>query len=244
MDGWIKAYRKKLDWEWFTDVPTAHLFEYLLLAAEYEPRKWQGHSVEAGELITTVGSLAERTGLSNQQVRTALNKLQSTGEIILTSTNKYTLVKVQNYGIYQGYDLPEQQTNNKQSNKQITNEQQTNNNQHTIIKEIKNTRNKEYKDTLVNIVELFNQICVSLPKVKKLSETRKRTLNNAECDSWEELFKKVEASDFLTGRDGKWQASFDWVIQPRNIIKILEGNYDNRANGKYNSTDNQYEGQF
>lgn len=87
--------------------------------------------------------------------------------------------------------------------------------------------NSVSKDTLEDIVELFNRICVSLPQVKKLTETRKRTLKNADCDDWEALFLKVEASDFLTGRNGDWKASFDWIIQPRNLIKITEGNYDN-----------------
>ncbi|MNP53901.1 hypothetical protein D3C76_1484160 [compost metagenome] len=41
----------------------------------------------------------------------------------------------------------------------------------------------------------------------------------------------VEASDFLTGRDGKWgNCGFDWIIKESNYIKILEGNYANKSN--------------
>lgn len=29
--GWVKAYRQLLDWEWYTDVPTFKLFLHLLL---------------------------------------------------------------------------------------------------------------------------------------------------------------------------------------------------------------------
>jgi len=46
-----------------------------------------------------------------------------------------------------------------------------------------------------------------------------------------ELFSKVESSDFLTGRDGRWaNCGFDWILKESNYIKILEGNYDNKRN--------------
>ena len=41
--GWIKSYKKKLDWEWFTEPLTAHLFDYLLHAVNYEDK----HTVES-----------------------------------------------------------------------------------------------------------------------------------------------------------------------------------------------------
>ena len=37
------------------------------------------------------------------------------------------------------------------------------------------------------------------------------------------LFERTAASDFLRTGPGR----FDWVIQPSNRVKILEGNYDN-----------------
>jgi hypothetical protein len=50
-------------------------------------------------------------------------------------------------------------------------------------------------------------------------------------DAIRDFFKRVEASDFLTGRTGNFHGcGFDWVIQPANRQKIIEGNYDN-ANG-------------
>ena len=47
--------------------------------------------------------------------------------------------------------------------------------------------------------------------------------------SFEELFEKAEASDYLSGRNGKWtNCGFEWIISPQNIVKIAEGTYDNR----------------
>lgn len=84
------------------------------------------------------------------------------------------------------------------------------------------------------IIDLFNSICGnSLPKVKQLTEQRRKLIRQANKylqGDFDKLFRAVEDSDFLTGRNGKWTAcNFDWILKPNNIVKILEGNYSNRT---------------
>lgn len=44
----------------------------------------------------------------------------------------------------------------------------------------------------------------------------------------EAAFKKVQKSSFLKGDNERgWKASFDWVMKVDNLIKVIEGNYDN-----------------
>ena len=47
-----------------------------------------------------------------------------------------------------------------------------------------------------------------------------------------EALKKVQASDFLSGRSGAWQCSFDWLMITGNMLKVIEGNYDNKKNSR------------
>ena len=92
-----------------------------------------------------------------------------------------------------------------------------------------------------SVIEQWGRICVSLPKVQMLSDRRKKAIRAAEktvadYGGWEKLFREVEASDFLTGRKGAWQGcSFDWVLKPSNLVKIIEGNYagNGRRKGTY-----------
>jgi len=91
------------------------------------------------------------------------------------------------------------------------------------------------------ILELFCEICDSLPKPYQLNDTRIKRIKKANKElkgDFESFFRKIESSDFLTGRlkDCDFKASFDWVLKPANFIKILEGNYDNRGN----SSDDPY----
>lgn len=86
------------------------------------------------------------------QVRIALNKLKLTSEITSKSTNKYTLITIENFDLYQTRE--ENLTSKTTSN--ITNKQQTNNKQITTNKKIKNIKEyKEEKDTVEKIINFY-----------------------------------------------------------------------------------------
>lgn len=83
------------------------------------------------------------------------------------------------------------------------------------------------------IVDSFNTICVSYSKVTKLSENRKKAIRcrvkTYGVDTIIQCFNKAEDSDFLKGKNDKnWSANFDWIMEDRNMAKILDGNYDNK----------------
>ena len=117
-----------VDWEWYKNANCSRLFIHCLLKANYEDKKWQGIIIPKGSFVTSIKQLSSELGISEQQIRTALKKLKSTNEITCTSTNKYTMICVVNYGRYQTPRGDEQHTNqhaNQQSNnKQITFNQQ------------------------------------------------------------------------------------------------------------------------
>ena len=92
------------------------------------------------------------------------------------------------------------------------------------------------------VLDMYHKLCPSLPKVQFLSKARKKAIGQAweylereEYDPTEALeyvFSMAEASDFLTGRqDGKWCANFDWLLQPKNLMKVFEGAYNGTTSG-------------
>ena len=93
------------------------------------------------------------------------------------------------------------------------------------------------------IIDKYNSVCKSLPKVMKLSDTRRKAIN-ARLDkfSLEEIitvFEKAEQSNFLKGANNRnWKADFDWIMSDRNIAKVLEGKYDNSNALKDNNLNN------
>ena len=86
------------------------------------------------------------------------------------------------------------------------------------------------------IMENYNAICVSLTPIKVMSDKRKQEAKtrfrrefHGQMGEVCAFFRKVEASDFLCGRNGRgWSANFDWLMKSSNAIKVLEGTYDNK----------------
>ncbi|WP_103728912.1 hypothetical protein [Novosphingobium sp. HII-3] len=44
--------------------------------------------------------------------------------------------------------------------------------------------------------------------------------------AWDRCLKSVEGSPLLRGDKTDWKAELDWLLEPKNLTKILEGNYD------------------
>ena len=99
--GYIKLYRSLLDWEWYQDVNVKVLFIHLLMSVNYESKKWRGILIERGQLVTSLSNLSLETKLSVKQIRTALKKLKSTGEVVTHSASGFTKIYIQNFDKYQ-----------------------------------------------------------------------------------------------------------------------------------------------
>lgn len=82
------------------------------------------------------------------------------------------------------------------------------------------------------VLDAYHECCPCFPAVIKLTETRKRAikarLKDYGLEEIKRAFSLAGQSDFLKGSSG-WQASFDWLMKPANMTKVLEGNYTNRA---------------
>ena len=83
--------------------------------------------LQRGQLATTYPELSKKTGLTVQNLRTCLEKLEYSQIINRKVTNKYTLVTICNYESYQSAESIDQQATNRQptGNQQTTNRQLT-----------------------------------------------------------------------------------------------------------------------
>ena len=84
------------------------------------------------------------------------------------------------------------------------------------------------------IADMYNDTCVSFPRLTTLSDNRKKAikarLKTYTIEDFRKLFTMAEASNFLKGsNDRNWSATFDWLIKDSNMAKVLEGNYNNRG---------------
>jgi hypothetical protein len=132
MTGWIKLHRQILEWEWYSDNNCFRVFLHLLLKANHKEKRFKGIELKVGSIVTSRDLLARETGLSSQQIRTALNKLISTNEITSVTSSQGTILQIVSYEKYQI------------ATNEITNEQPTSNQQSTTNKNVKKEKNEIY----------------------------------------------------------------------------------------------------
>lgn len=141
---YIKLSTEICKWEWFTDGNMLKLWIYLLTnAQQFKETRYQGLVIQRGQVIIGRKKLAKELKMSEQQIRSCINRLKSTNEITTKSTNKYTLITIVKYDKYQTNLTDINQQNNQVLNQRATNKQPTNNQQITTSNKDKREREKE-----------------------------------------------------------------------------------------------------
>jgi len=101
MSGFIALHRTLLDWEWYSEPNTCRVFIHCLLKANWKDKNYRGKVVKRGHFLTSLEVLAQETGLSVRNVRTAIKNLKATNELTIISTRQGTEIIVNNYNSYQ-----------------------------------------------------------------------------------------------------------------------------------------------
>ena len=103
-NGYIKLFRKILDWEWYSDINTRIVFFHCLLKANWKDKKWKGVEVKRGAFVSSLRHLSREIGISERSLRTALAHLEVTQEVTQCSYPKYSVFTVVHYDEYQATD--------------------------------------------------------------------------------------------------------------------------------------------
>lgn len=95
-------------------------------------------------------------------------------------------------------------------------------------------KNKELDLVYKTISDLYNSICVSLPKIKSITLKRQEAITKLinsgyTLEDLKTIFENAEQSSFLRGENkNNWNATFDWLIKEENAVKVIEGNYEDK----------------
>lgn len=108
-------------------------------------------------------------------------------------------------------------------------------NQQELFSDTESKSNKEdtYKEKVEKFVADYNSICQSLPKCKRMTTGRSksivRILKKYSYDEILEVFNNLENSDFCKGNNNRgWRASIDFILSEEKFVAALEGRYNNK----------------
>ena len=215
-EGWIKLHRSLIKWEWFSDSKVSHLFLYILLNATHNEYKWKGKVFTKGQMPFGRDKASIETGMSIQNIRTALKKLELTNEITIESSRQGTVITVVNWDKYQGdSDKPTDKSTNDQptANQRLTTTKNDKNdkNDNKLLKPKKNKAS--YSNNLVN---LFSDDEI----VTWLQETGTITQQDA-------LYFKFEDDDLIRGVTSAYEWQCATKKQNRKASTFLTNWFEN-----------------
>ena len=241
-NGYVKIYRSMLNWEWFKDINTTHLFIYCLIKANFQEKNYQGIKINRGQFMTSYDKMCAETGLSKSKIRTAIKHLILTQELTQTSHKQYSIITVNNYNDYQKdninfstpltyqshtFDTPLTSTNNEKNDNKEKNEKNTYlYNEKTkidpYINPIKNYFIQEYQKIFNNKARLSNQMCNRLIELNSEIEDFKETIPI--------VLRKFKEIKFKYADNTTHKASLSWLLQNDNYFKVLDGQFDKQKN--------------
>lgn len=134
--GFIVLHRKILDWRWYDDANTFRLFLHLLLHANFKDVPYHNDIIKRGQLRASLSELSKELKIPIRQLRTAINHLKTTGEVTSKNCLQSTIYTVVKYDEYQ--------SNDKESDKQMTKKRQA------VDKKVTNKRQVSDKPTIYN----------------------------------------------------------------------------------------------
>lgn len=203
-NGYIKLHRKMLDWGWYQNRNVKDLFIHLLLIANFKESQFEDMTIYPGQIITSINSLSKATGLSQKSVRNALDKLEKVGVLGKQTTNRFTLITIENWTYYQSeeFEWGKQKANEGQTKgKQRANEGQ----HHKNAKNANNAKND-------------NNPPIVPPKGGKAEggKTGTAKATSKPIASWEEI------ETLLVGFDDEFKDCYrDYMIMRKSIKKPL-----------------------
>lgn len=101
-DGtYVWLYRRITDRTWYRNIPVKTLFIHCIIKANWADKQYECEVVKRGTFVTSIRKLADETGLTERQVRTALDVLIDNKMIEKIPSQSKTLVIVLNYDLYQ-----------------------------------------------------------------------------------------------------------------------------------------------
>lgn len=155
LNGFIKIHRQIMEWGWYGDPNTKAVFLHLLLTANFKPGEYKGVPLKPGDAVFGRKSLAKQLGISEQNVRTAINRLKSTNEITIKSTGKFSVATIANWALYQPDDSKptNEPTNTSTSDQPATNQQLTSNQPHLK----KDKKDKKEKNDYYSFKEMTDE---------------------------------------------------------------------------------------
>lgn len=235
MAGWIKLHRKLKDSLVFDNPDLLKVWIWCLLKATHDDYTQmiglQEVELKKGQFIFGRKVAANELKMSESKTYRLIKKLENMQNLNIKANNKFSVITIENWEIYQSdNNNNEQQSEQQMNNKRTTNEQQMNTN-----KNVKNVK-EEYIDEFEIIWQLYPNKKGKAAAMKKYPSLRSK-------HSFEDLQRAVKKyADDVKGQDVKYikhgstffnGGYLDYIEaeKPKKVVKLTPRFEDYLGNG-------------
>ena len=249
--GHVKLWRKSIDSGLLQNPDLWTFWSWCLMKASWKEYKtminYQVIDLLPGQFIFGRQAASKELKMSERTIRTCVQKLKNMKNMTIKTTNKYSIISIINWDIYQD----KRPADDQQNDQQATSRRPAGDHKQEVkeVKEGKELKQSDVNTSLViktidddncphtEIIKIFHETLPELPRIKKWSGTCQQNLKSRWREDkdrqnlgwWKGFFEYISGSDFLMGRKKEWQADLIWIVRPTNFNKIINGSYSNRG---------------
>jgi len=162
--GYVKLYRKSLDAGWIKNHKLWAFWTYCLIKASYKEYDavvgLQVIHLMPGQFVFGRKKASSETGLTEREIRTLLAFLIKSENLTIKTTNKFSIITIVNWNIYQSNDIENDHQNDQQA---------TSKRPHTRNKEVNNLI---YSEDALKVLSHLNEKTGRKYKLSKHIEAR------------------------------------------------------------------------
>jgi hypothetical protein len=148
--GYIRLWRKSLDAGWIKNHKLWAFWSYCLMKASHKEYDaivgLQIVHLMPGQFIFGRRQASKETGLSERETRTVVDALRKAENLTIKTTNKFSVITIVNWHIYQSAEI---------ENDQLNDQQPTSNRPHTRTKEHKKITPAEFSSQISALKERY-----------------------------------------------------------------------------------------
>jgi len=210
-EGYIKTWRKCLDSGMLKNKNLWAFWSWCLLKASYKKRKktigYQEIILEPGQFVFSRKMASAELCMTDREIRTCMASLENSEKVTIKSTNKFSIITIINWGIYQSNE----NENDQQNDQRPTNNRPTTSETYKEDKIYKKQEGKEGKEnnTPISPKNLFDEFWEAYPrKVSKQGALK----------SWEKINPDEQLFETIISKVEQYKKTDQWIKDGGNFI--------------------------
>lgn len=207
-------------WGWYKNSNMVHMLIHLMYEANYQDGTYMGVTIKRGQLATGRKQLAAETGMTEREVRTCLERLTNDQQIVIQTTNRFSVITVCNYDSWHGLQKSNDQPSTSETPTDDPQSDTPNDHNNKDNKDIKdNIKEEESKDSKKKEPDELFESCWKAYRRKGAKNKALTYWNKLKEEEREKVMPHIQV--YVSSRDKQFQKDFERYLRDKTFNEII-----------------------